>query len=109
MADTAAVVKEPYVPTEADFKLKNNTEDILVDSNFASQSYWKGVMMKPVNQSVFEYIGPHSITKNSIGANSVFAMAAAPESDGSSQYKITRGCEESPVPPAPRLFSQPFS
>ena len=46
MADTAAVVKEPYVPTEADFKLKNNTEDILVDSNFASQSFWKEVVAR---------------------------------------------------------------
>ena len=46
MADTIAAVKEPYVPTEADFKLKNNTEDILVDSNFASQSFWKEVVAR---------------------------------------------------------------
>ena len=62
----------------------SNVKDAVSDSynNVWVGIYWKGVMMKPVNQSVFEYIGPHSITKNSIGANSVFAMAVAPESDG---------------------------
>ncbi|MCR5099133.1 MAG: ABC transporter permease [Lachnospiraceae bacterium] len=29
--------------TEADFKLKNNVEDIMIDTNFASQSFWKEV------------------------------------------------------------------
>lgn len=62
----------------------SNVKDAVSDSynNVWVGIYWKGVMMKPVNQSVFEYIGPHSITKNNIGANSVFAMVAAPESDG---------------------------
>ena len=47
MADTAAVLtKEPYVPTDADFKLKGNDNDILVDSNFASQSFWKEVIAR---------------------------------------------------------------
>ena len=47
MADTAAVLtKEPYVPTDADFKLKGNDKDILVDSNFASQSFWKEVVAR---------------------------------------------------------------
>ncbi|MCR5156388.1 MAG: ABC transporter permease [Butyrivibrio sp.] len=47
MAETAAVItKEPYVPTDADFRLKDNTADILVDSNFASQSFWKEVVAR---------------------------------------------------------------
>ena len=29
--------------TEADFKFKNNVEDIMIDTNFASQSFWKEV------------------------------------------------------------------
>lgn len=37
----------------------------------------RGVMMKPINQSPFEYIGQHSITRNTIGVNSVFTMAKA--------------------------------
>ncbi len=45
MADIA-LTKEPYVPTDADFKLKENTADILVDSNFASQSFWKEVVAR---------------------------------------------------------------
>ncbi len=35
-----------YVPTEDDFKLKDNTENIAIDNNFASQSYWKEVRKK---------------------------------------------------------------
>ena len=46
MADTAAIVKEPYVPREEDFVLKGNDADILVDSNFASQSFWKEVIAR---------------------------------------------------------------
>jgi oligopeptide transport system permease protein len=45
MADIA-LTKEPYVPTDEDFKLKENTADILVDSNFASQSFWKEVVAR---------------------------------------------------------------
>ena len=39
--------------------------------------YMKGAMMKPVNWSPFEYVGSRSITKNSIGSSSVFALAPA--------------------------------
>ena len=53
-----------------------NVKDAISDSfgNVWVGIYWKGVMMKPVNQSAFEYIGQNSITKNTIGNKSVFAM-----------------------------------
>ncbi|MBR2630710.1 MAG: response regulator [Bacteroidaceae bacterium] len=57
----------------------SNTSCSMYDSygNVWVGVYLKGVMMKPMGQSVFEYIGQNSITKNTIGANSVFAMAEA--------------------------------
>ena len=57
----------------------SNTNCSMYDSygNVWVGVYLKGVMMKPMGQSVFEYIGQNSITKNTIGANSVFAMAKA--------------------------------
>ena len=57
----------------------SNVSDAIQDSfgNVWVGIYMKGVMMKPVNQSAFEYIGHNSITKNSIGSNSVFAVSKA--------------------------------
>lgn len=47
MADTAVLnAKEPYTPVDEDFRLKENNTDILVDSNFASQSFWKEVVAR---------------------------------------------------------------
>ena len=46
MADTTVLTKEPYVPQDEDFRLKGNIEDILVDTNFASQSFWKEVVAR---------------------------------------------------------------
>ncbi|MBR1667126.1 MAG: hybrid sensor histidine kinase/response regulator [Bacteroidaceae bacterium] len=65
----------------SDFDLAtSNVKDAIYDSygNVWVGIYWKGVMMKPVNQSAFEYVGQHSITKNTIGTNAVFAIAEAP-------------------------------
>lgn len=55
----------------------SNVEDAMSDSfgNVWVGIYLKGVMMKPVNQSVFEYVGQNSISKNTIGENSVFSIA----------------------------------
>ena len=61
-----------------DFNLStSNAKDAIFDSygNVWVGIYRKGLMMKPINKSPFEYVGQHSITKNSIGSNSVFAMA----------------------------------
>ena len=63
-----------------DFNLANaNVKDALSDAygNVWVGIYWRGVMMKPINQSAFEYIGRNSITKNSIGTNPVTAIAPA--------------------------------
>jgi oligopeptide transport system permease protein len=35
-----------YAPTLEDFKLKNNLDDLAIDSNFASQSFWKDVLVR---------------------------------------------------------------
>ncbi len=35
-----------YVPVDADFQLKNNAEEIALDSNFASQGFWKDVCIR---------------------------------------------------------------
>lgn len=58
-----------------------NVNDAIRDAygNVWVAIYLKGVMMKPVNQSAFEYVGRNSITKNSIGDNSVFSLAKAAE------------------------------
>lgn len=57
----------------------SNTNCAMVDSygNVWVGVYLKGVMVKPMNQSVFEYVGHNSITKNTIGSNSVFAITKA--------------------------------
>ena len=36
--------ESPYVPTSADFRFKGRTGDDFVDTNFASQSFWKEVI-----------------------------------------------------------------
>lgn len=64
----------------SDFNLStSNVKDAIMDAygNVWVGIYWKGVMMKPVNQSAFEYIGQQSISKNTIGTNAVFALAKA--------------------------------
>lgn len=35
-----------YVPVDADFKRKNNAGEIAIDTNFASQSFWKDVFVR---------------------------------------------------------------
>ena len=40
------VESDSYVPVEADFKLKGKTADDFVDTNFASQDFWKEVVAR---------------------------------------------------------------
>lgn len=40
------VESDSYVPVEADFKLKGKTADDFVDTNFASQNFWKEVVAR---------------------------------------------------------------
>ena len=73
---TGKVAPSPI--TVKDFDLAtSNVSDAIYDSfgNVWVGIYLKGVMMKPINQSAFEYVGQHSITKNTVGTNSVFAIA----------------------------------
>lgn len=35
-----------YVPSDADFRLKNTDENIEIDSNFSSQNFWKDVVIR---------------------------------------------------------------
>ncbi len=47
MSNESAVINQnEYIPTDADFVLKKNNADIEVDSNFASQSFWKEVIAR---------------------------------------------------------------
>ena len=54
----------------------SNVSDAICDSfgNVWVGVYMKGVMMKPMSPSVFEYIGPNSMTKNTIGSSSIVAL-----------------------------------
>ncbi len=71
--------------TETALKINNfnlsrsNIKDAICDScnNVWAGIYWMGVVIKHHNQSAFEYIGRNSITKNTIGTNSVFSIAPA--------------------------------
>ena len=104
-----------------DFSLeKANVKCALSDSfgNVWVGVYLKGVMMKPINQSAFEYIGHNSITKNTIGYSAVSAMDADEETkkiyvatdndgiyvlnpDGSSSLHFSKDLQ----PDAPRGFN----
>ncbi|MGN8632268.1 ABC transporter permease [Blautia sp. HCP3S3_G3] len=47
MKETATVgTAAAYVPVDADFKLKDNAGDITINTNFASQSFWKDVFIR---------------------------------------------------------------
>ncbi len=46
MAETIAAEKQPYTPVEADFKLKKKQTEDFVDTNFASQNFWKEVVAR---------------------------------------------------------------
>lgn len=35
-----------YVPTDGDFRLKSNAGEIGIDTNFASQNFWKDVLIR---------------------------------------------------------------
>lgn len=57
----------------------SNVTNAICDSfgNVWVAVYMKGVVMKPINQSAFSYIGQNSIPRNTIGKNSIFAIASA--------------------------------
>ncbi|MBQ0047944.1 MAG: response regulator [Prevotellaceae bacterium] len=90
--------EKSYTVSMSDIKINDfdlgtsNVKDAICDSygNVWVGIYWKGVMMSPNTQSAFQNVGRHSITKNTIGTNSVFAMAeandgkiwVAPDNDG---------------------------
>lgn len=40
-----------YIPVDSDFQLKNNAEEIGIDSNFAAQSFWKDVFLRFVKKT----------------------------------------------------------
>ena len=39
-----------YTPVDSDFVLKDNAGEIAIDTNFASQSFWKDVTKRFVNK-----------------------------------------------------------
>ena len=46
MSDGNADMCAAYVPSADDFRLKNNQDEIGIDTNFASQSFWKEVFVR---------------------------------------------------------------
>ena len=40
-----------YIPVDSDFQLKNNAEEIGIESNFAAQSFWKDVFLRFVKKT----------------------------------------------------------
>lgn len=103
-----------------DFNLNtSNVKDAIEDrfKNVWVGVYWRGVMMKAHSNSVFEYIGRHSITKNSIGTNSVTALASAKDgklwvaTDNSGLYlmdgegKSSIHYSQETIPSMPRSFT----
>lgn len=42
----AAAPKNAYVPVDADFRLKNSAGELALDTNFASQGFWKDVLIR---------------------------------------------------------------
>ena len=78
---TGNLVKNAILVKDFDF-LTSNVVDAMYDSfgNVWVGVYMKGVVMKPINQSAFEYVGQNSIAKNTIGRNSIFAIASAKNS-----------------------------
>ena len=82
---TGALVKNAIMVKEFDF-LTSNVADAMSDSygNVWVGVYMKGMLMKPINQSAFEYVGQNSIAKCTIGRNSIFSIAS---SVNSSIYK----------------------
>ncbi|MBR0045493.1 MAG: response regulator [Bacteroidaceae bacterium] len=75
---TGLVTRSTISVKDFDFK-SANVNDAIRDAygNVWVAIYMKGVMMKPMNQSSFEYVGRNSMTKNSIGDNAVFSLAKA--------------------------------
>lgn len=57
----------------------SNVKDAMVDSfgNVWVGIYLKGVMVKTTSKSSFEYVGRLSITKNSLGTNSIVSLCPA--------------------------------
>ena len=70
----------PHVISVKDFDMAtSNVMDAMYDSfgNAWAVVYMKGVVVKPINQSAFDYIGQNSIFKNTVGQNAVYALAKA--------------------------------
>ena len=74
--NTGKVIQSTLNVSDFDFAT-SNVKDAIGDSfgNVWIGIYWKGILMKPANNSPFEYIGRKSITKNTIGLNAVLALA----------------------------------
>lgn len=43
-------MSDVYVPVQDDFKLKNDTQSIGLDTNFAAQNFWKEVVVRFINK-----------------------------------------------------------
>lgn len=66
------LIASAYIPVDTDFRFKDNTEELGIDSNFASQSFWKDVSSRFIRKKsaliglifvvfliIMAIIGPH--------------------------------------------------
>ena len=48
---TMKTVQSTYVPTDADFRLKDNAGEIAIDTNFSAQNFWKDVLIRFIRKT----------------------------------------------------------
>ncbi len=46
MSDTESAANTAYVPSDEDFRLKDNAAEIAIDTNFAAQSFWRDALIR---------------------------------------------------------------
>ena len=51
MDKIAAAGAQTYVPVDSDFRLKNNADEIALDSNFAAQGFWRDVFIRYIRKT----------------------------------------------------------
>lgn len=94
-----------YVPTAKDFCLKNNTKELVIDTNFAAQSFWKEAFIRFVRKKsamvglilialivVLAAVGP-KMNAYSYSAQNIAQKNLAPRVPGLERFGILDGSE----------------
>ena len=76
-------VTAAYVPTDEDFRLKSNAGEIGIDTNFASQNFWKDVLIRFLRKKCSHrtdlYRADHRNGHYRTGNDTVYLLRAEPE------------------------------